>query len=672
MKIIINILMITSLILSRGITIYSTAEIHGALKYGEVTKSSGVWGVEEILSDRGVNSIVLDAGGFMAGGIYDAIGRDYKNDSLRSIDLWKKMAEINYSAITLGDDDLRFSSSFLSELNSKWPLPLVSANVSVSSLNIERVKKVVVGKDTVYITGLTTTKNIYIRDSSIAVTDPIDALKRLTDSLGNREVIVLAHLLPKTVERIASSFPTVKLIIRGHKRDTVEKIGNSNIVPFGFEGSSVAVTNLKRGEFYRENSLLPPRGEERDRVKPASTRLDLYIMSGCPYGIDALKSAIKVKNRLNNIDLNVWFIGDKIEENGKVRLIPSLKSGKLRDEMIYIAVKEVYGYLYEDFIWLVTENRFTPDSAISELGIDTVKINRWIERFGRERVSTHYTRSEVLGIDGSPTLFINNRLYDGGGRYGDLIFDICGNNGNSDSSCLSIGECYYDYQCPVDSFVGICRKENGVGRCIKLKEDSVTLFIITPEGFSKKELELLKNQFSPLFPSLKYKMVSISSKLGDSLMSGLPPVIPKLLFDKELKNLHNFGRILPSLSKWRGYYEIIDSSFSGNYYYKRDSIPGMSVFVDVDDEALVDLLTLSREDVFKIMPKIALNPTKKQLSLLKSWLKSENCKISIENYRSEQINDSGRFHILLDNRWFYVANSVNELKEVISWLKSER
>ena len=72
--------------------------------------------------------VLVDAGGFSGGGMYDSYTEGRKQDSLRTIATIKAMAAMHYDAAAIGDDDLQYGARWLTRIAAQNKLPLVSAN----------------------------------------------------------------------------------------------------------------------------------------------------------------------------------------------------------------------------------------------------------------------------------------------------------------------------------------------------------------------------------------------------------------------------------------------------------------------------------------------------------------------------------------------------------------
>ncbi len=69
--------------------------------------------------------LVLDAGGFFSGGIYDYYTEGRAKDSTRTISTIKVMAKIGVDAVAIGDEELQFGAKWLIKQSRESNLPLI-------------------------------------------------------------------------------------------------------------------------------------------------------------------------------------------------------------------------------------------------------------------------------------------------------------------------------------------------------------------------------------------------------------------------------------------------------------------------------------------------------------------------------------------------------------------
>lgn len=155
--------------------------------------------------------------------------------------------------------------------------------------------------------------------------------------------------------------------------------------------------------------------------KEIKKRLDLFVMSQCPYGVKAVDAVEPVLKNFGNsrakIDFNVHFIGN--ESGGK---FSSLHGQPEVDENLrQICAQKLYrtGYKYMKYLLCRNKDYRKPDwqSCAKKIGPGAVvKIKACSEGAqGKKMLSDDFALSNKLEITGSPSWLLNNR-FDMNGR----------------------------------------------------------------------------------------------------------------------------------------------------------------------------------------------------------------------------------------------------------------
>ena len=141
-------------------------------------------------------------------------------------------------------------------------------------------------------------------------------------------------------------------------------------------------------------------------------RLDLFVMSRCPFGIKALNSMKEVlTNFKGEIDFHIHYIGTK-RANGSLSSMHGPKEVE-EDKRALCAMKHYpKNYQYMDYIWCRNKNPRSDDWKRCATGrIRASRIARCVKRGEGTRLLTEsFKTAEDLGIDASPTWLVNNRF----------------------------------------------------------------------------------------------------------------------------------------------------------------------------------------------------------------------------------------------------------------------
>ncbi len=149
--------------------------------------------------------------------------------------------------------------------------------------------------------------------------------------------------------------------------------------------------------------------------KEEPKRLDLFVMSHCPFGIKAMNAMKEVlENFGDQIKFHIHFIGN--ERNGKLTAMHGQK--EVDDNLREICAMKYYGkdYKYMNFIWCrneqIKQRKQGKDvwKECAKDGMDAAVIEKCATgEEGKKLLAESYRFSQSLGISGSPTWLANNR-----------------------------------------------------------------------------------------------------------------------------------------------------------------------------------------------------------------------------------------------------------------------
>lgn len=558
----------------------------GLLKRSSLIKSIG----------KPEDFLLLDAGGFSAGGIYDSYSEGRAGDSLRTIITIRGMAAIGYDAAAIGDEELQYGASWIVKQAKDAGLPLVSANLFTKkgkpfASTYVLIKK---GGKTFAVTGLTTNEKLFPIDTTVNIGDPYKSISRIWQEMVDRSdyQIILSHLGQEKSAALADSFPECDLIVNGHRKSDHNPVlltGKAPLMQFGFQGKSLSLAELDLSEGKLEinrkkwlhvgpqipddSSIVSFLKAEEVESRPV---YDLYIMSQCPYGIQALSSFVEFVKMFKKIDWNIQFIGNVDNDT----VLSSLHGKEeVEDEQIWLAVKHNYPERWLEFLELRSKSFVPTESILQKMKIDMEKIEKWIALNGRQELTSHYQRSSRLNIKASPTLLLNNTPLELQITRDRLAKYHCGKIDGSSTECRKLPECLDDSD---------CKKKGKIGRCSENKkcvfQDAVpfTFTVLTADStFQHPENSIIATT-EDLFSGVKVKVVTLSSAEGKQIVSKFnPDALPFYLFSREVKQAYNFTSVESGLIEKNGSLIFKDGIVSRNYLVKRNQRKGdMILFID--------------------------------------------------------------------------------------------
>jgi len=558
----------------------------GLLKRSSIIKSTG----------KPEGFLLLDAGGFSAGGIYDSYSEGRASDSLRTITTIRGMAAIGYDAVAIGDEELQYGGTWIVKQAKDAGLPLVSANLFTKKGKPFTSAYVLIkkGGKTFAVTGLTTNETLFSIDTTVNIGEPYKSLSMIWQEMVEHSdyQIILSHLGQEKSLALADSFPECDVIVNGHRKSDQNPVlltGKIPLMQFGFQGKSLSFAELYlrggRLEINRKKWLhvglqIPDDSSIvsflKAEVVESRPVYDLYIMSQCPYGIQALSSFVEFVKIFKKIDWNIHFIGSIDNDT-----VLSSFHGKeeAEDEQIWLAVKQNYPERWLEFLELRSKSFVPTRSILQKMKIDMEKIEKWITLKGRQELASHYQRSSRLNIKASPTLLLNNTPLEIQITRDRLAKYLCDKIDGSSAECRKLPECLEDSD---------CKKKGKIGRCNEFKkcvfQDAVpfTFSVLTADSTFQHPENTIIATTEELFSGAKVNVITLSSAEGRQIISKFnPEALPFYLFSREVKQAYNFTSVESGLIEKNGSFIFKDGIVSRNYLVKRNPKKGeMILFID--------------------------------------------------------------------------------------------
>ncbi|KMQ51204.1 5'-nucleotidase [Chitinispirillum alkaliphilum] len=546
--------------------------------------------------------LLLDAGGFSAGSMYDLYTEGRKNDSIRTIKTIRAMGQIGYDAVAIGDDDLQYGGKWLISQAQKAGVPLLSANsfLEDGSYLAKPYRIVEKGGITFGITAVTTAEELFSTDKSITIMDPISSISLIWDQMHKESdyQIILSHLGEESVEDLIENFPNTLIIGNGHRKSSTQPsygINNTSVIQFSFQGKSLSMLKLENSE----KGLIPLYSRwipvsagmkahsgvasmlDEISLQDAQTVYDLYLMSMCQFGIDALYEFMNFQMKTGVENWNIWFVGS-VEEDLTLRALNG--EMEIEDQMLWLGVRELYPHLFPQFLHQRSASFATTRQLISSLNMDVNKINQWKEEHGDRSLRAHFLRSMRLQINASPTLFINNNYFGGMITSENLLVHECRNNVQINQLCQFVPECFTDMDCVNPGLLGKCVPDEKKGGICEFRQDvSFSIRVVVADtSYSNPEDNLIRKLIN-LFPSAETELIEMGSQAGlDLLHRYKPNALPFFIFDSAIKNAYNFPSVAGDFYEKDGSFFLNDGVIITNYLLGRENTTGQNVKLFLD------------------------------------------------------------------------------------------
>ncbi len=265
-------------------------------------------------------------------------------------------------------------------------------------------------------------------------------------------------------------------------------------------------------------------------------KIELFVMSQCPFGTAAENQMwILLKQHAelaDSVDITVRYILDYIPGasededrfnslHGKYEIEEDIRQCVIRD-------------YFQDKFWcyILSRNSHFQDSLWRKdavlCGVDTVKLEKYVKKYGKECGKKEAIHSKALEVYASPTLYINGirqKNYCGNlpSLYGiikNVVFD--------ENSCVD--EC----DCPSKpGFFSKCEK----GKCVYEQAPEVDITVIAPDTsmFSESTFRIV-DFFKTEMENVKISFLDYKSPRADSILKALNTYkLPVYLISKSVK-----------------------------------------------------------------------------------------------------------------------------------------
>ena len=544
--------------------------------------------------------LVVDGGGAFAGGIYDQYVEGEELDRQRTLVALKSMALMGYDAICLGDDEFAFGSDAIGWAAETLGLKFVACNITTSDGKpfVQPFITKEVGGKLVAVVGVCTPEvavgDYWQQFSGLRVQDPAKAVSETVRTLRHRAdlIVVLAHLGEEASRQLAQQVEGLDIIFNSHRRSSTKRmfqVGQTRIINFDYQARNLILARIslegprRIAAFSVED--IPLAAQVGDEPKVAAlvsqfrrmrdsgalrprVRLDLYIMSYCPYGAAALAAVSGVVSQSEGFaELHPYYIVQE-KQSGSASTL-SISPAKLEFESLH-GPAEVQEDLRRICIWHTQPERLAAYSecmrnsvagtdwteCAEKAGVSLDSVTRCISGdFARRELFAMALRCKRLRVGASPTLFVNNvRFAEEIGRV-KVARAVCNALGGLSAKlklCQGLPKCLYDYDCPQKKGM-IARCVNPGTRsakCVYQKAVRVPLVVLyDPNSVASNEQQVIASTRAML-PGLSVERVDAASPRGSALVKSYGVErLPAYLFSEQVARAVNFEQLKPAFVK---------------------------------------------------------------------------------------------------------------------------
>lgn len=249
-----------------------------------------------------------------------------------------------------------------------------------------------------------------------------------------------------TVGTNAVNFINTQLL-NGQGSVTLKSVSEQSgvyVVSVDYQGKTVPSYFTKDGKYFLGTQLIPmtpsavapSTAGNAANSPPASVpksdkpKVELFVMSYCPFGTQAEKGILPVLS----------LLGNKID--GKIRFVHYTMHGEKEDTENFrqICIREEQESKFNSYLQCIlnSTSQSAPadvNACMTKLGIDSVKVSSCMTGKAKDYYAADSALSKGYGVQGSPTLIINGVEAQSARSPSALLKTICGAFNNAPSEC---------------------------------------------------------------------------------------------------------------------------------------------------------------------------------------------------------------------------------------------
>ncbi len=317
---------------------------------------------------------------------------------------------------------------------------------------------------------------------------------------------------------------------------------------------------------------LPDNKNPSDNYDGDQVKLDFYVMSQCPYGTQVEDAIAPVLKQLGNaVDFNIDFIAT---DNGNGKFDSLHGQPEVEGNLVQLCAIEYNPNKYMDMLVCMNENAGAIpgnwEKCAQDNGLDVENIKTCYEGDeGKTLHSQSIKKANAVSASGSPTIYLNDVLYNGGRTEADFLRAICQEFDEAPEACSNIPE-------PV----------------------KVDLIVIDDKRCDDCNSAGLIGQLKSIFPGLDVTSYDYNDAQGQKLYNELNlEFLPAFLFTDSVKEGEGYSNVQNYLTKTGDYTSLM----AGATFDPKAEICANNK--DDNDDGLVDCEDPTCSSVWQCMEK---------------------------------------------------------------------
>ncbi len=190
----------------------------------------------------------------------------------------------------------------------------------------------------------------------------------------------------------------------------------------------------------KKTEVEKPQKTEAPKASSDKAKVELYIMSQCPYGVLAMEAMLPAIEKLGSaVELDLGYIG-RVKPDGSLDSMHG--ESEVEGDILQLCAGKAGMPQQFKFIACQNENwRSIPkdwEKCAGEAGIEVEMMKKCKDGEGKKLLSESFERANKAGAMGSPTIKLNGEPYKGGRKTQDFMREICKVMGDAPKACKDI------------------------------------------------------------------------------------------------------------------------------------------------------------------------------------------------------------------------------------------
>lgn len=330
--------------------------------------------------------------------------------------------------------------------------------------------------------------------------------------------------------------------------------------------------------------------------------IDLFVMSMCPYGIQAQNTILPIlKDMHGKVNLNIFFIAtENAKQNSEAKVKEAAEpqdsaknqnacydtgeqtNGKfsslhgdpeITEDIRQLVILKYYKDKYIDYLLLRNKDVRGSDAVqiMKSIGIDADYVENLVKtEDGEKLLSENIKEAEKRKINASPTMFVNNVLIDDAITANRLIRNLC--KYTDMVACADLPICGSDNDCAQrPNMITACiNPEAKDAQCVYGDDIPVKITVVNDSLIPALHPEAIVAMMKNYFPSAAIMDIDYKSEDGKKLIERYSvDFLPAIIVEEKVEDSVRFPKIAQFMRKAEDSYIFKNEYFANRYYFKR-------------------------------------------------------------------------------------------------------